>query len=89
MLANMWMRVQTKIKLQEFAVGNHLNPALGRKIQRCAQVGFDLFGGVDLAATLATPEVSRGLREEVLDFAVGGKLRVSLLPLACTGKLER
>ena len=71
--------VQTMIRLQDFIGEAGLASDYGRKLQRGVQLGFDLHGGVSLAAALATPEVSRVLREEVLDYAYGPKLRVRAL----------
>jgi hypothetical protein len=71
--------MQTQLRLQDFASSMRLAPPLARKLQKCAQLGFDLNGGVSLAATLDTPEVSNTLREEVLEFTVGSKLKVCMM----------
>lgn len=77
--------MQTRIKLQDFIATNRLDPAFGRKLHQSLQLGFDLNGGVDLAASLDTPEISRSLKEEVLAFSLGKRLKVHLLaPPLCT-----
>ena len=68
--------VQTMIRLRNFIAESNIGAALGRKLQRGVQLGFDLHGGVSLADTLATPEVSKALREEVLEFKHGARLQV-------------
>ena len=70
------MFVQTMIRLRDFIAESNIGAALGRKLQRSVQLGFDLHGGVSLADTLATPEVSKALREEVLEFKHGTRLQV-------------
>ena len=72
----MYSGVQTRVKLQDFITASNLEPSFGRKLQKSVQLGFDLHGGVSLAAALSTPEISRTLREEVLVFALGGQVKV-------------
>jgi hypothetical protein len=67
--------LQATIKLQNFIDALHLEPVLGHKMQHCAQLNFNLNGVVGLAAALDTPEVSRTLREEVLDLCLAPRSR--------------
>jgi hypothetical protein len=69
-------RLQVRSKLQAFISDMRLDAGLSRRMQEALQLRFHLHGGVSLPQLLATPEVSRNIREDVLMYAYSHRLQV-------------